>query len=81
MSQTQNPSHSLLDCTWFRHGSAMPVFILPVQNAVAPHQIGVATASSQLFRDLGGTIGIAFMDSEKLALFNNPQNLLDPPNN
>ncbi|MEG0259122.1 MAG: MDR family MFS transporter [Lysinibacillus sp.] len=91
-------------------GAAMPVFTLTVQNAVAPHQIGVATASSQLFRNLGGTIGIAVMGSimsssiakkmtelagtkgqqaipvstdpalaEKLALFNNPQNLLDQP--
>ena len=91
-------------------GSAMSVFTLTVQNAVAPHQIGVATASSQLFRNLGGTIGIAVMGSimsasiakkmtelagtkgqqaipvstdpalaEKLALFNNPQNLLDQP--
>ena len=91
-------------------GSAMPVFTLTVQNAVAPHQIGVATASSQLFRNLGGTIGIAVMGSimsasitkkmtelagtkgqqaipvsadpalaEQIALFNNPQNLLDQP--
>ena len=91
-------------------GGAMPVFTLTVQNAVAPQQIGVATASSQLFRNLGGTIGIAVMGSmmsasiakkmmelaggntqqaipvstdpflaEKLALFSNPQNLLDQP--
>lgn len=91
-------------------GAAMPVFTLTVQNAVAPQQIGVATASSQLFRNLGGTIGIAVMGSmmsasiakkmtelagtneqqaipvstdpvlaEKLALFSNPQNLLDQP--
>lgn len=44
-------------------GAAMPVFTLTVQNAVAPQQIGVATASSQLFRNLGGTIGIAVMGS------------------
>ena len=91
-------------------GAAMPVFTLTVQNAIAPQQIGVATASSQLFRNLGGTIGIAMMGSmmsasiakkmtelaggntqqsipvsadpalaEKLALFSNPQNLLDQP--
>lgn len=91
-------------------GMAMPVFSLTVQNAVTPQQIGVATATSQLFRNLGGTIGIAVMGSimsasiakkmtqlsaamgqgsstvatdpalaEKLALFNNPQNLLDQP--
>ncbi|WP_422660021.1 MDR family MFS transporter [Paenibacillus sp. EC2-1] len=90
-------------------GVAMPVFSLTVQNAVAPQQIGVATATSTLFRNLGGTIGIAIMGSlmsasitkkmtelssnlgnqtnaamnpelaEKLALFQNPQNLLDQP--
>ncbi|MFC7677918.1 MDR family MFS transporter [Paenibacillus sp. GCM10028914] len=44
-------------------GVAMPVFSLTVQNAVSPQQIGVATATSQLFRNLGGTIGIAVMGS------------------
>lgn len=42
-------------------GVGMPVFSLTVQNAVSPQQLGVATASSQLFRNLGGTIGIAVM--------------------
>ncbi|MGG1658304.1 MDR family MFS transporter [Brevibacillus sp. NRS-1366] len=91
-------------------GISMPVFSLTVQNAVTPQQLGVATATSQLFRNLGGTIGIAVMGSvmsasmttkmtqlssaigqgaasvptdpalaEKLALFSNPQNLLDQP--
>lgn len=44
-------------------GVAMPVFSLTVQNAVLPQQLGVATATSQLFRNLGGTIGIAVMGS------------------
>ncbi|MGF9826468.1 MDR family MFS transporter [Brevibacillus agri] len=44
-------------------GIAMPVFSLTVQNAVAPQELGVATATSQLFRNLGGTIGIAVMGS------------------
>ncbi|MDK8183480.1 MDR family MFS transporter [Paenibacillus sp. UMB4589-SE434] len=42
-------------------GFGMPVFSLTVQNAVIPAELGVATASSQLFRNLGGTIGIAVM--------------------
>jgi EmrB/QacA subfamily drug resistance transporter len=42
-------------------GISMPVFSLTVQNAVRPDELGVATASSQLFRNLGGTIGIAVM--------------------
>lgn len=40
-------------------GIGMPVFGLAVQNAVSPAELGVATASSTLFRNLGGTIGIA----------------------
>lgn len=42
-------------------GVGMPIFSLTVQNAVKPTELGVATASSQLFRNLGGTIGIAVM--------------------
>lgn len=42
-------------------GLGMPVFSLTVQNAVKPSELGVATASSQLFRSLGGTIGISVM--------------------
>ncbi|QJC53632.1 MFS transporter [Paenibacillus albicereus] len=42
-------------------GMGMPVFSLATQNAVSHSELGVATASSQLFRNLGGTIGIAVM--------------------
>ncbi|MCM3748418.1 MFS transporter [Paenibacillus pasadenensis] len=42
-------------------GMGMPVFSLATQNAVSHTELGVATASSQLFRNLGGTIGIAVM--------------------
>lgn len=42
-------------------GLGMPVFSLTIQNAVEPQMLGVATASSQLFRSLGGTIGVAVM--------------------
>ncbi|MGZ9585580.1 MDR family MFS transporter [Paenibacillus marinisediminis] len=51
-------------------GFGMPVFSITVQNAVSPRDLGVATASSQLFRNLGSTIGIAVMGtimSSKLA--------------
>ncbi len=44
-------------------GLSMPVFTLTVQNAVASSQLGVVTASSTLFRNLGGTIGIAILGS------------------
>ncbi|GGH22049.1 MDR family MFS transporter [Paenibacillus segetis] len=42
-------------------GLGMPVFSLATQNAASHKDLGVATASSQLFRNLGGTIGIAVM--------------------
>ncbi|MEM5018358.1 MDR family MFS transporter [Metabacillus indicus] len=42
-------------------GVAFPVFNLTVQNAVQHKYLGVATATSQLFRELGGTIGVAIM--------------------
>lgn len=42
-------------------GLGMPVFSLATQNAVSHTELGAVTASSQLFRNLGGTIGIAVM--------------------
>ncbi|GHI01113.1 MDR family MFS transporter [Neobacillus kokaensis] len=42
-------------------GASMPVFSLTVQNAVPLKQLGVASASSQLFRSLGSTIGIGIL--------------------
>jgi uncharacterized membrane protein YraQ (UPF0718 family) len=39
----------------------MTVFTLTVQNAVDQKLLGVATASSQLFRSVGGTVGVAIM--------------------
>jgi len=42
-------------------GFSMQVFSLTVQNAVSPKMLGVATATSALFRNLGATIGIAVM--------------------
>lgn len=44
-------------------GLSMPVFTLTVQNAVPSSQLGVVTAASTLFRNLGGTIGIAVLGS------------------
>lgn len=40
-------------------GVVMPVMNLAVQNEFEQHDIGIATSSSQLFRSLGSTIGIA----------------------
>ncbi|SFB06611.1 MULTISPECIES: MDR family MFS transporter [unclassified Bacillus (in: firmicutes)] len=45
----------------FGLGIGMTVFTLTVQNAVDQKYLGVATASSQLFRSVGGTVGVAIM--------------------
>ena len=40
-------------------GPALPVFVLAIQNAVKPHEMGAATSSSQFFRQIGSTVGVA----------------------
>lgn len=40
-------------------GMVMQVMVLAVQNSVEHRDLGVATASSQFFRQMGGTIGTA----------------------
>ncbi len=40
-------------------GMVMQVLVLAVQNAVAYEQLGVATSGSTLFRQIGGSIGVA----------------------
>ncbi len=43
----------------FGLGVTMPIFVLAVQNAVPPRQIGSVTALVQFFRSMGGTLGVA----------------------
>jgi EmrB/QacA subfamily drug resistance transporter len=40
-------------------GMVMQVLVLAVQNAVAYEQLGVATSGSTLFRQIGGSLGVA----------------------
>lgn len=40
-------------------GMTMPLFVLAVQNAVPPQQIGSVTSLIQFFRTMGGTLGVA----------------------
>jgi EmrB/QacA subfamily drug resistance transporter len=40
-------------------GMVMQVLVLAVQNSVDPRQMGAATADSLLFRQIGGSIGVA----------------------
>ncbi|MCF6093592.1 MFS transporter [Microaerobacter geothermalis] len=47
--------------TGFGLGTTMPVFVLAVQNALPQNLLGVVTASNQLFRQLGGTVGVSIM--------------------
>jgi EmrB/QacA subfamily drug resistance transporter len=60
-----HPNMSLLDVAWrvfifgFGLGPAQSLFSVAVQNAVQPHEIGVATSTSQFFRQIGQTIGVA----------------------
>lgn len=42
-------------------GTGMPIMNLAVQNEFEQHDLGAATASSQLFRGLGSTIGTAVL--------------------
>lgn len=42
-------------------GIIMPTFMLIVQNALPHKVLGVVSSSTQLFRQLGGTIGVAIM--------------------
>ena len=47
-------------------GILIPVLVLVIQNAVHPRNLGVATSSVQVFRQLGGSTGVAVFG----ALFN-----------
>lgn len=42
-------------------GLTFPIFTLAVQNAFDHSKLGVATASTQLFRSIGGTVGTAVL--------------------
>jgi EmrB/QacA subfamily drug resistance transporter len=40
-------------------GMSWPVYVVATQNAVDPSQLGVATATLQFFRTMGGTLAVA----------------------
>ena len=60
-----HPGMSLWDIAWrvfilgIGLGPGQSLFSLAVQNAVKPHEIGVATSTSIFFRQIGSTIGVA----------------------
>ncbi len=47
----------------FGLGTSFPLFTIAVQNAVPFRFMGVATSSTQFFRSVGGSIGLAVMGS------------------
>ena len=62
---TIGPSTTLVGLGWrllivgLGLGPSQSLYSLAIQNAVPPHQIGVATSGSQFFRQIGSTIGVA----------------------
>ncbi len=44
-------------------GVTFPIFTITVQNAFDYSRLGVVTSATQLFRSLGGTVGVAVMGS------------------
>ncbi|HJV67500.1 MAG TPA: MDR family MFS transporter [Geomonas sp.] len=50
---------SILTMLGFGFGLVMPNFTVAIQNAVEPHELGMATATSGFFRSLGGAFGVA----------------------
>lgn len=44
-------------------GLTMPIFTIAVQNSFEYSKLGVVTSSTQLFRSLGSTVGVAVMGS------------------
>ncbi len=53
----------------FGFGAAQPVYALVVQNAAPRAQLGAATATSQFFRSIGSTIGVAVFGTMLLGVY------------
>lgn len=53
----------------FGFGAAQPVYALVVQNAAPRAQLGAATATSQFFRSIGSTIGVAVFGTLLLGMY------------
>ena len=50
-------------------GLTMPIYTLVVQNAVDRKMLGAATAATQFFRQIGGTVGTAIFTSAMLGRY------------
>jgi EmrB/QacA subfamily drug resistance transporter len=50
-------------------GMIQPIYTLVVQNVAPPQQRGAATASTQFFRSIGSTVGVAVVGSILLGIY------------
>jgi MFS family permease len=50
-------------------GIMQPIYTLVVQNVAPPQHMGAATASTQFFRSIGSTVGVALFGSVLLSLY------------
>lgn len=53
----------------FGLGTTFPLFTIAVQNAVPFEYLGVATSSTQFFRSIGGSVGLAVLGSYMVSRF------------
>jgi MFS family permease len=60
-------------------GLIQPVYTLAVQNAAPREHMGSATASTQFFRSIGSTMGVAIFGSLLLEIYNRDFNQGVPP--
>lgn len=59
-------------------GVLQPIYTLAVQNVAPPAHMGAATASTQFFRSIGSTVGVALFGSVLLKLYHEQFNLHIP---
>jgi len=60
-------------------GMAQPIFTLVIQNAAPREYMGAATASSQFFRSIGSTIGVAIFGTVLLTTYHRGLESAIPP--
>ncbi|MDY7566319.1 MDR family MFS transporter [Pseudomonas sp. RTC3] len=61
-------SGAFMVLTGFASGLQFPTSLVGTQNSVAQRDMGVATSTTNLFRSLGGAVGVALMSALLLAM-------------
>ncbi len=64
----------------FGLGITMPIYTIVVQNAIERRYMGAATAATQFFRQIGGTVGTAVFTSLMLGRYHEHFQAAAPPN-